>query len=128
MAHVLLAAKFQLVYQPNSSARGLFARWLLLSLKLSADAGPTRAEVLAHLVVAAVFKTVARRVNRVVGGFDSHALPPFSALANNTPERATKKRQQDWPESQLVLPLVFALTRGERILPTSRGRVPPNPS
>ena len=35
------------------------------------------AEVLAHLVVAAVFKTVEPYVNRAVGGFDSHALPPF---------------------------------------------------
>ena len=34
-------------------------------------------EVLAHLVVAAVFKTVEPYVNRAVGGFDSHALPPF---------------------------------------------------
>ena len=32
-------------------------------------------EVLARLVAAAVFKTVGRRVNRVAGGFDSHALP-----------------------------------------------------
>ena len=34
-------------------------------------------EVLAHLVVASVFKTVGSYVNRAVGGFDSHALPPF---------------------------------------------------
>lgn len=34
-------------------------------------------EVLAQLVLAAVFKTVGRRVNRVAGGFDSHALPFF---------------------------------------------------
>ena len=31
--------------------------------------------MLARLVAAAVFKTVGRRVNRVAGGFDSHALP-----------------------------------------------------
>jgi len=31
--------------------------------------------VRARLVAAAVFKTVGRRVNRVAGGFDSHALP-----------------------------------------------------
>ena len=37
----------------------------------------TLSEVLARLVAAAVFKTVARRVNPVVGGFDSHALPLF---------------------------------------------------
>ena len=36
-----------------------------------------KTEVLAYLVVAAVFKTVGRYVNRVFGGFDSHALPPF---------------------------------------------------
>ncbi len=35
------------------------------------------AEVPARLVAAAVFKTVGRRVMRVAGGFDSHALPPF---------------------------------------------------
>lgn len=34
-----------------------------------------RSEVLAHLVVATVFKTAARGVNRRAGGFDSHALP-----------------------------------------------------
>ena len=34
-------------------------------------------EVLAHLVVASVFKTVGSYVNRAIGGFDSHALPPF---------------------------------------------------
>ena len=34
-------------------------------------------EVLVHLVVAAVFKTVGTCVNRWSGGFDSHALPPF---------------------------------------------------
>ena len=38
-------------------------------------------EVLAHLVVAAVFKTVEPYVNRTVGGFDSHALPPFFCAA-----------------------------------------------
>ncbi len=32
-------------------------------------------EAPAHLVVAAVFKTVAPCVQRAVGGFDSHALP-----------------------------------------------------
>ena len=34
-------------------------------------------EVLVHLVVAAVFKTVGPQVKPVAGGFDSHALPPF---------------------------------------------------
>ena len=34
-------------------------------------------EVLAHLVVAAVFKTAVLRVNLVAGRFDSDALPPF---------------------------------------------------
>ena len=33
-------------------------------------------EVSAHLVVAAVFKTVGRHVNRIASGFDSHTLPP----------------------------------------------------
>ena len=33
-------------------------------------------EVFAHLVVAAVFKTVGRHVNRIASGFDSHTLPP----------------------------------------------------
>ena len=42
-------------------------------------------EVLAHLVVAAVFKTVEPYVNRTVGGFDSHALPPF--LCASLPQR-----------------------------------------
>jgi len=37
-------------------------------------------EVLAHLVVAAVFKTVESYVNHAAGGFDSHALP-FLQLA-----------------------------------------------
>ena len=40
-------------------------------------------EVLAHLVVAAVFKTVEPYVNRTVGGFDSHALPPFLCAAGS---------------------------------------------
>jgi len=34
--------------------------------------------VLPVLVPGSVFKTVGRRVMRVAGGFDSHALPPFS--------------------------------------------------
>ena len=34
-------------------------------------------EVLAHLVVAPVFKTVGSCDKRGSGGFDSHALPPF---------------------------------------------------
>ena len=41
-------------------------------------------EVLAHLVVAAVFKTVEPYVNRAVGGFDSHALPPFFLAPGRT--------------------------------------------
>ena len=41
-------------------------------------------EVLAHLVVAAVFKTVEPYVNRAVGGFDSHALPPFFCAVGRT--------------------------------------------
>ena len=41
-------------------------------------------EVLAHLVVAAVFKTVEPYVNRTVGGFDSHALPPFFCAVGRT--------------------------------------------
>jgi hypothetical protein len=44
----------------------------------------TTAEVLAHLVVAAVFKTVEPYVNRTVGGFDSHALPPFLCAPGRT--------------------------------------------
>lgn len=38
-------------------------------------------EVPAHLVVATVFKIAVSRVNRVTGGFDSHALPPFIGWA-----------------------------------------------
>ncbi len=38
-------------------------------------------EVLAQLVLASVFKTVGPYVNRAVGGFDSHALPPFFLAA-----------------------------------------------
>jgi hypothetical protein len=34
-------------------------------------------EVLVHLVVATVFKTVGSHDKRDFGGFDSHALPPF---------------------------------------------------
>jgi hypothetical protein len=34
-------------------------------------------EVLAQLVLAAVFKTVEPHGNHVVGGFDSHAFPPL---------------------------------------------------
>ena len=41
-------------------------------------------EVLARLVVAAVFKTVGPYVKHAVGGFDSHALPPYF---HRTPER-----------------------------------------
>ena len=37
----------------------------------------SNAEVFAHLVVAAVFKTVGRLVKPVASGFDSHTLPPF---------------------------------------------------
>ena len=37
--------------------------------------------MLAHLVVAAVFKTVVPRVNRAAGGFDSHALPFFNRVS-----------------------------------------------
>ncbi len=39
-------------------------------------------EVLAHLVVAAVFKTVGTYVNRRSGGFDSHALPLSRAVGS----------------------------------------------
>ena len=38
----------------------------------------TLREVLVRLVAAAVFKTVGPYVKHAVGGFDSHALPPFS--------------------------------------------------
>ena len=34
-------------------------------------------EVLAQLVLVAVFKTVGSYGNHVIGGFDSHALPPL---------------------------------------------------
>lgn len=37
-------------------------------------------EVLAQLVLAAVFKTVEPHGNHVVGGFDSHAFPPLNFL------------------------------------------------
>ncbi len=49
-------------------------------------------EVLAHLVVAAVFKTVGTRVNRRSGGFDSHALPLSSAIGS-TRERIVSETQ-----------------------------------
>ena len=39
-----------------------------------------RAEVFARLVAAAVFKTVEWSVKPVIGGFDSHTLPPFFSL------------------------------------------------
>ena len=42
-------------------------------------------EVLARLVAAAVFKTVWRRVNRVAGGFDSHALPLSPVIERGRP-------------------------------------------
>lgn len=35
-------------------------------------------EVLALLVQATVFKIAGSHGNHVIGGFDSHALPPFS--------------------------------------------------
>ena len=38
-------------------------------------------EVFVHLVVATVFKTAEPYVNRAVGGFDSHTLPPFFSRA-----------------------------------------------
>ena len=41
-------------------------------------------EVLAHLVVAAVFKTVGTCVNRRSGGFDSHALPLSGAIGSTS--------------------------------------------
>jgi hypothetical protein len=40
-------------------------------------------EVLSGLVPLAVFKTVGSYVKRAVGGFDSHALPPFRAHSNS---------------------------------------------
>ena len=45
-------------------------------------------EVLVRLVAAAVFKTVGPYVKHAVGGFDSHALPPFLlAMARSVPSR-----------------------------------------
>ena len=41
-------------------------------------------EVLAQLVLVAVFKTVGSYGNHVIGGFDSHALPPFSYFRSGT--------------------------------------------
>ena len=49
------------------------------------ERGQVLGEVLVHLVVATVFKTVGTYVNRGSGGFDSHALPPFSHWACFTP-------------------------------------------
>ena len=43
--------------------------------------GNTFKEVLAQLVLVAVFKTVGSHGNHVIGGFDSHAFPPFFHLA-----------------------------------------------
>ena len=65
-------------------------------------------EVFAHLVVAAVFKTVGPHVNRVVGGFDSHTLPPFfTALSSrnvastqpNPEQRSETSRRKSITES-----------------------------
>ena len=42
-----------------------------------ADKLSQSAEVLVRLVAATVFKTAVRCVKRIVGGFDSHALPPY---------------------------------------------------
>ena len=42
-------------------------------------------EVLVRLVPAAVFKTVGLHGNHVVGGFDSHALPPNHLFFLTTP-------------------------------------------
>jgi hypothetical protein len=44
-------------------------------------------EVLAQLVLATVFKTVGSYGNHAIGGFDSHALPPFFFLTAGKLER-----------------------------------------
>ena len=59
--------------RPSGEQRQLVG---LLASEL-ADCRIESTEVLAHLVVAAVFKTVGPYVNHAAGGFDSHALPPF---------------------------------------------------
>ena len=51
--------------------------WAFRDPKLHPKIAYGEVEVLAHLVVAAVFKTVVPCAGRTVGGFDSHALPPF---------------------------------------------------
>ena len=45
------------------------------------DLGKTLLEMLTQLVLVAVFKTVGPHGNHVVGGFDSHAFPPFVELS-----------------------------------------------
>ncbi len=45
------------------------------------DANTQPREVLPELVLGAVFKIVGPSVKQTVGGFDSHALPPFPVLA-----------------------------------------------
>ena len=44
---------------------------------LLANIDTSRKEVVAQLVLASVFKTGEPCVKHAVGGFDSHALPPF---------------------------------------------------
>ena len=46
--------------------------------------------MLVRLVPAAVFKTVGLHGNHVVGGFDSHALPPIHYLLPIVAVRTTK--------------------------------------
>ncbi len=53
--------------------------------------------MLAHLVVASVFKTVGSYVNRAIGGFDSHALPPFFlASCRARSHRFADLRKRQW--------------------------------
>ena len=69
-------------------------------------------EVRVRLVAASVFKTAGPHDNREVGGFDSHALPPFSSRYS-APTRVTSRTQMPVAGSVLLL-RVAASTGGFR--------------
>ena len=51
-------------------------------------------EVLAQLVLVAVFKTVGSYGNHVIGGLDSHALPPLLATVELSGKSTSSFRMQ----------------------------------
>ena len=60
-------------------------------------------EVLAQLVLAAVFKTVESYVNRAIGGFDSHALPLLAMLVFAVCRTTSRHFAQNrWEQSRCV--------------------------